>query len=187
MTTSGLSAFAALTVAIASGIPPTSCVAAEAGVVFQAAPAPKPPSYSDTAAIEEPASGQYVYSARPSPPRPQARFAIGKAARSDFIIYSAEEQEELLALRKRLSAATSAGTVQPEGAHVAAKRIRSVGRHPAARVCAPASGPNPVEAVEWPKVIRDGAKVCVPEPEFADKANWREHVLCFNKGDGSVR
>lgn len=184
MKSSGICALAVLAVSLSIGLLPAPCVAAEPGVVFQPTPSLNPSAYPDTFAVEEPASGQYVYSARPAAPRSQARFAIGKAPRSDFTVYSAEEQQELLALRNRLSTATS-----PQGdiPNATAKRTRRARRHQATRVCAPASGQSEVGPVEWPKVIRDGAKVCVPKPEFADKADWREHVWCFNKGDGSVR
>ena len=39
----------------------------------------------------------------------------------------------------------------------------------------------------WPKVVQQGDKVCVPKLDFSEQPDWRDHLWCFNKGDGSVR
>ncbi len=164
-----------------------ACWAAEQGVVFNPSPAPAP-SAAGQVLIAEPADGQFVYSGRPQPMRPRARFAIGNLQSTDATVYSAEEQVELRALEARLSAtaasAAAASAVPVRLTHA----IRSVVRHPASKVaCTPAKSDEAMSTVSWPKVVRDDRKVCVPKLEFADQGDWRDHLWCFDKGDGNVR
>lgn len=136
------------------------------------------------AAVEEPAGGQYVYSSEHPKPRPHVRFAIGSAPRSDYTVYSAEEQHALEALAERntIEQRAAAPRVSRAVHQLAAVRLA---HHPVACV-KDESAPHPA-GLSAPKVLREGNKVCVPRMEFADQADWRDHVWCFDKGDGSVR
>ena len=178
-------------VAIAAFVitPGTAC-SQEPGVRFLVAHAPTI-SASEPVVVLEPADGQYVYSDRSPEGRARARFPIGKAPRSEYELFSAEEQRGLQSLRDRLLAAQA----HPAEADELATRPPRVPRSQAparhtkhlATACAPATHSGQLEALPWPKVVQDGTCTCVPKLEYADKADWRDHVWCFDNGDGHVR
>lgn len=167
-----------------------ACVAADRDVVFHAAPAPARAS-SDVVAVLEPAEGQFLYSGEAQKVRPRARFAIGNAPRTDFVVYSAEEQVGLQALRDRLAAAAAtpaSGSASARSTETIAHLTRPAIHHATPkRVCSPAKPEVALTDLAWPKVVRDDNKVCVPKLEFAEQSDWRDHVWCFDKGDGNVR
>lgn len=152
----------------------------------------------EVATVIEPADGQYVYSSDPAVPRPRIRFAIGKAPQTDYAIFSAEEQHELDALRDRaLVAHKPDGTSEAADPAIAHARVKSHTRRPATAnltrrtartsTCEPSAKADRAAALSWPKVVQEGGKVCAPRVEFAEQPDWRDHLWCFNKGDGSVR
>lgn len=167
-----------------------SCVAADRDVAFRASPAPARAS-SDVITVLEPADGQFLYSGETQKARPRARFAIGSVPRTEFVVYSAEEQVGLQALRDRLAAsavtpASSAASATSTAA--AAHMSRPLLRHASPKaVCTPAKPDVALADIAWPKVVREDDKVCVPKLEFAEQSDWRDHVWCFDKGDGNVR
>jgi len=167
-----------------------ACVAADRDVVFRAAPAPAHAS-SDVIVVLEPADGQFLYSGEVQRGRPHARFAIGNPPRTDFVVYSAEEQVGLQALRDRLGAgaATPASGAASSTPTATMARLSRPAVHQATpkRVCSPAKPAVALTDLAWPKVVRDDNKVCVPKLEFAEQSDWRDHVWCFDKGDGNVR
>ena len=171
-------------------ITPGACFSEEPGVRFLPAHAPSIAA-SEPVVVLEPAGGQYVYSEQLAAARARARFAIGKAPRTEYALFSAEEQRELQALRDRMSAAQPHASTPDVPLAQPEKLGRSVARHPhakrVAKACAPAGSAGDLEALSWPKVVQDGTRVCVPKLEFADKADWRDHVWCFDSGDGHVR
>ena len=171
--------------------------AQDRGVVFKASPK-APDSAPEVARIAEPADGQFVYSSDRPPARPMTRFAIGQAPRTDFTIFSAEEQRELDNLRERTAAtqgvaspSTSAASTGASGRVVrpahSSPRKDSSAKTKRATACLETSKPDGQQSAIGPKVIADGDKVCVPKLDFAEQPDWRDHLWCFNKGDGSVR
>jgi hypothetical protein len=167
-----------------------ACVAADRDVVFRASPVPAQAA-SEVITVLEPADGQFLYSAEAQKARPRARFAIGSAPRTDFVVYSEEEQVGLQALRDRLAAAavTPASSASSATSTATLARLsRPVLRHAAPKAaCSPAKPNVALTDLAWPKVVRDDNKVCVPKLEFAEQSDWRDHVWCFDKGDGNVR
>ena len=181
----------ACSVAIAAlAITPQPCLSQEPGVLFLPAHAPSLAA-SEPVVVLEPAGGQYVYSDASAQPRSRARFPIGKAPRTEYTLFSAEEQHELQSLRDRLiaaqahpAAAAEFTTRPPRPSHSAARSMHA--KH-AVTACPPAAHAAKLEALPWPKVVQHGSSTCVPKLEFADKADWRDHVWCFDNGDGHVR
>ena len=171
--------FAAVALSVASG----ATRAEDRGVAVRASTPASGPT-TGVAALLEPSDGLFVYSTQPPPKRPSMRFAIGQAPRSDYTIFSAEEQHGLDELRERMAAQQVSAARVP----VRAVGKASVGRSPKrVTACAPAAQTDRLAALAWPKVVEQGEKVCVPRLEFADQADWRDHLWCFSKGDGSVR
>ena len=189
-------AIAAAILAYASA--PSLVLAAEPGVVFRTA---VPPSAAapEVASVLEPAGGQFVYSNQSAAAAPRARIAIGKAPRTEYTFFSPDEQRELKALQDRLSSERITGELLPDGHPADAQASRAVSAlvtHPIVRTahatkrahaCAPAALTDQLASLAWPKVVQSGTQVCVPKVEFADKADWRDHVWCFDQGDGRVR
>ena len=178
----GLLFAASFVVAICSA----SSYAAERGVVFRSSAA-SAPSTREAVSIAEPAGGQFTYSNDSQKVVVGPRFAIGSAPRTDYAVYSAEEQVGLEALRERLmarSAASSPEVTAPAkpAQHLAVRRVARK------TVCAATDKPDAaMTSAAWPKVVRDEHKVCVPKLEYADQSDWRDHLWCFDKGDGNVR
>ncbi len=162
----------------------SSSEGADQGIAFQASPASTSAAGGNVSIIE-PAGGQFTYSVEGQKVRIGPRFAIGGIPRTDYVIYSAEEQAGLDALREKLlaSAAASAPLVAQAKAAPRAAAPRAV--HKA--VCSPEKNDSALTSAALPKVVRDDHKVCVPKLEYADQADWRDHLWCFDKGDGNVR
>ena len=166
------------------------CVGAqEREAIFRAAPRQASPA-SAVATVVEPAGGQFVYSSELPAARPFVRFAIGKTPQTDFAIFSAEEQHELESLRSR--AVEEQKPTEPRLTHAHARaggfaRANVPRRAVRSSTCEPSSSAVQVAGLAWPKVVQEGEKVCVPRLEFAEQPDWRDHLWCFNKGDGSVR
>jgi len=174
-------------------IAPALALASEPGVAFRTA-VPPGAAASEVVSVLEPAGGQFVYSNQSAAVAPRARFAIGKAPRTEYTFFSPDEQHELKALQDRLSGEQMSGgrPADSHGSGAAAARATRSGarathatRHP--RACAPAALTEQLANVAWPKVVQSGTQVCVPKLEFADKPDWRDHVWCFDQGDGRVR
>jgi hypothetical protein len=122
------------------------------------------------------------------------RFAVGKAPRTEFVLFSPDEQQELRALQDRLTADQQAADHSQEAlTHSVAPalpghrlaRAAHASAHP--RACSPTGAASQITNLAWPKVVHNGTQVCVPKLEFADKADWRDHVWCIDQGDGHVR
>ena len=163
--------------------------AQEHEAIFRAAQRQGSPA-SAVATVVEPAGGQFVYSSERAAMRPSTRFAIGKAPQTDYAIFSAEEQHELDLLRDHAAAAQKSNESPTPHAHANAPPSgQSNATRRAVRVstCKPSSKVDHVDGLAWPKVVQEGEKVCVPKLDFAEQPDWRDHLWCFNKGDGSVR
>lgn len=168
----------------------TWCAGAqEREAIFRAASRQTSP-VSPVATVIEPSDGQFVYSNELPAARPTVRFAIGKAPQTDYAIFSAEEQHELDVLWDRAIEAQK--PVEPALAHAHANASAQANAHVTRRAahsttCEPSSKPGQVAGLAWPKVVQQGEMVCVPRLDFAEQPDWRDHLWCFNKGNGSVR
>ena len=156
------------------------------GITFHAAPNEQAAA-SEQASVSHPAGGEFVYAQASANARPRVRFAVGVAPRSDFTVFSAEEQAELENLRQRELAKQSSRIVTA----AASQRLDHPARH-APRLRAKAACETKAEtqspaSSKLPKVVHDGSRVCVPKLDFAEQPDWREHLWCFNRGDSSVR
>jgi hypothetical protein len=178
---------------IAVTVASLSCARADAadpGVVFRPA-IPAREDGSTAATVAEPADGQFVYSSELLHARPGARFAVGATPRTDFVLFSAEEQRALDVLSERQEPAVPSqeqGAVVHSAPSSVLNLVRRRARHTHRAVACPVDAKTPAgSAVSWPKVAHDGQRVCVPKLEFADQPDWRDHMWCFDKGDGSVR
>lgn len=163
-------------------------IAADRGVVFRTGPASAPTS-SEPVDVLEPAGGQFTYSADGHAVRPGPRFAIGGTPRTDFVAFSAEEQAALEELRQKLIAGAAASSPAPAQPRPSAPTPTRVATRHATRTttCASDKPDQAMTAMAWPKVVRDERKVCVPKLEYADQGDWRDHMWCFDKGEGNVR
>lgn len=170
------------------GLCAASCIAADQGVVFRAAPT-SAPMFGEPVTIREPADGQFTYSSEGHAVRHGPRFAIGVAQRTDLVVFSAEEQTSLEELRQKLIASTAASSPSQAMVRPSAHATPRAVAHHASRVtaCATDKLDPAMTAMAWPKVVRDERKVCVPKLEYADQGDWRDHMWCFDKGDGNVR
>jgi hypothetical protein len=164
----------------------TWCAGAqELEAIFRSAPRQASPA-SAVATVVEPAGGQFVYSSEMPAARPTIRFAIGKAPTTDYTFFSAEEQHELEVMRDR--AVDAQKSIEPPHARANGRAHANVTRRAVrSSTCEPSSKAGHVAGLAWPKVVQEGEKVCVPKLDFAEQPDWRDHLWCFNKGDGSVR
>ena len=174
----------------------TSCAGAqEREAIFHATPREASPA-SAVATVLEPAGGQFVYSSAPPAARPTIRFAIGKAPQIDYAIFSAEEQHELDLMRDRAGVARDSVEPSPSFGHAHAHAHAQEGGRPNSNAtrravrsstCEPSSKLGQAAGLAWPKVVQQGDEVCVPKLDFAEQPDWRDHLVCFSKGDDSVR
>ena len=113
------------------------------------------------AVIHEPFGGAYVYSqGGQSDGRMVQHLVLGRVPRTEFVLFSAEEELALWNLREK----------QRRDIERALEPVLPI--HHAPR-------PQPV-AINWPKVIVEGATTCVPETPFADQPDWASHLVCLN-------
>jgi hypothetical protein len=124
-------------------------------------------SYSGGAAAILPATGGlYVYStAGREDSRRQQRFILGKVPRQTYVFFTEQEEDALYRAR---SARQS--EIENERRKLAVKRSTSR-RSP---------------QLNWPKVLVVGDRTCVPISEYANAANWKEHLTCWNEGAARV-
>jgi hypothetical protein len=104
--------------------------------------------------------GVYVYRALvPADGRLPSRALLGERTRTEFSLFSAEEEDALWHLRDRL--------LHPAPPPAPRKHLaprRSALDDPAL----------------WPKVVVTGTKTCVPELAFSESTDWREHLVCWS-------
>ena len=116
------------------------------------------------AVIQNAFGGEYIYSLLPeaSDGRMAQRFYIGRAPRTEYTLFSAEEEAALWSLRDHERHRDD----PPARRHV----------HPLALAT---RAPAPV--IDWPKVVTAPGRVCVPAQGFGDATDWREHLVCWLK------
>ena len=113
------------------------------------------------AVIHEPFGGAYVYSqGGQSDGRMVQHLVLGRVPRTEFVLFSAEEELALWNLREK----------QRRDIERALEPVLPIRHTPR---------PQPV-AINWPKVIVEGATTCVPETPFADQPDWASHLVCLN-------
>ena len=121
------------------------------------------------AVLQTPHGGAYVYaSIEPSDGRVAQRFVIGRVARTEFVLFSADEEQALWTLRDRQ---------RFPKAYLPARPVRELPRPSAA----------PRAAIDWPKVVVADGRTCVPTGDFADAADWRSHLVCWVRATREVR
>ena len=107
------------------------------------------------AVVQNRAGGQWVYARSDfADARPQARFALGKPARTEYTLFSAEEEEALWQLRQKQLAPR-----KPRHEKQFARR----------------------EPLNWPRVVLRGTAVCVPELSFSKADDWQQHLVCWSE------
>lgn len=119
--------------------------------------------------------GAYVYGPDSKDSRPtMSAFAVGKAPRDSFEYFSAQEEEALWNLQQDFLDETE--REEAIAKHLAQRKARAAAKH---------RQPKPVAAaaLDWPRVVVNGASICVPVLSFADAADWRDHLVCWNNGE----
>lgn len=120
----------------------------------------QPFSDGGAAVVSNPFGGQYVYRAEEVPDgRRAAIFALGQQRRTEYTLFSAEEEAALWEMKPQRVQST---TTQAARA-----------RHPVRRSRSDAG------VLLWPKVVLEVARTCVPELPYADAPDWREHLVCW--------
>lgn len=123
--------------------------------------------YGAGAATLRPANGGlYVYSTNPVVDgRGNVRYMIGKPPRQNYDLFSAKEEEALYQMR-----ADQIAAIESARNRARMKRTRF----------------HAQPKLNWPKVVVVGDRTCVPQLKFADAADWKEHLVCWNAGDARV-
>lgn len=115
------------------------------------------------ATLQPPYGGEYVYSVvERLDGRIEQRFPIGKPLRTEFELFSADEEAALWQLREQL--------LHPVHLPYPSQRPRR------ARSAAVVAG-RP--SIDWPKVIVRDGRTCVPQSSFADAPDWASHLICW--------
>jgi len=102
--------------------------------------------------------GIYVYGAAPkNTSRSNKAFMIGKPFPQDVVFLTAQEQE---------------GIWRYKQAKIEALRLAAL--PPVIKISHKISYSN----LNWPHVIVEGKKVCVPTLAFSESSDWQDHLLC---------
>ncbi len=135
------------------------------------------PAYtSGWANIDSPNGGRYVYSqSQKSDGREThgSRFMLGKPQREQYDLFSSQEEETLWNYRQQKIVERDALVAKVEmelnPPHVVARRrgVKLV--------------------LDWPKVVVDGTKTCVPAIEFSNAPDWKEHLTCWSSESRNVK
>ena len=121
------------------------------------------------AVVRPPHSGEYVYAvAHVSDGRLAQRFVIGTSTRSEFDLFSADEEAALWTLRDR-------------------QRFPQAYLPPRPARDTSAQTPSPRLALDWPKVVVADGRTCVPNSDFATAADWRSHLVCWDRATREIR
>lgn len=116
------------------------------------------------AEVRNPSGGVWAYMAGDSDDgRAHSRFALGKLQRTEYTLFSAEEEAALWTLKQqRLQ--------PPPPTH----------RHARAT-------PSHHDPIAWPRVVLRGADTCVPTIASAEADDWQQHLVCWNEEVGRVQ
>jgi hypothetical protein len=118
------------------------------------------------AVVASPLGGDWLYRfPQPAPDgRPRQRFTIGKVQRTEYSLFTAQEEAALWETREKLLHPAPA----PSPKHAVRKAV----------------APSP--AIDWPKVQVMGDVTCVPAAGYGQSADWQAHKVCWNKGTRHV-
>lgn len=112
--------------------------------------------------VSPPTDGLYVHGKKKQENRPRQVFMVGKPTRQDFVFLNAQEQEGVWRYRQaQLDALRKAALSHLP--HTTDVKI---------------AHKNYLAGLSWPRVVVAGNKVCVPEMEFSDANDWRDHLIC---------
>jgi hypothetical protein len=106
---------------------------------------------------------------------------VGKPTRQDYVFLSAVEQEGIWRYRQKQQE-----ELLKEVAKEVAKEsaIKAAARNKEMRNGGVSSN------LKWPRVVveagGDGNKVCVPDLQYSEVAEWKEHLICTFVGDSNV-
>lgn len=108
--------------------------------------------------------GVYVYGANPQkyPTRPTQVFMVGKPLRQDFVYLTAQEQEGLWHFREAAREKLKIDAIPPATVKPSHKSF--------------VANLN----LNWPRVVVEGNKVCVPGLSYSEASDWKDHLLCTN-------
>lgn len=116
--------------------------------------------------MQNPMAGQYVYEVPPPLPSRGGRYSMGRPFDFDPVLFSAQEQEVLWKLRRRL--------------YEEAVELERAKQATAAAAVAPRRPLGRVEALKWPRVVVRNQSICVPALEYSEAKDWRSHLVCFD-------
>ena len=120
--------------------------------------------------IEPAGGGLYVYSNQiKHDERSTQRFMIGRPQRTDYELFSDQEQEALWNLRQ-------------EKLNQIALVEESNTRHFVRR-----SSFKSKEIYNWPRGVVNGNRTCVPHIEHSDDEDWKAHLICWDKESKDVK
>lgn len=105
---------------------------------------------------EDQSGGHFVNGSIPTDGRPHARFNVGKAPRTQFDLFSLQEEQALWELEQSEIRKRFALAHPPRYSH--------------------AKHPN----LHWPKVVVRLKSTCVPRKGFSESEDWQEHLTCWN-------
>jgi len=125
------------------------------------------------AILQSSLSGQYVYDKPPAPSASGSRYSMGRPFDFDPVLFSAQEQEVLWKLRRRLT---------DEAATAESGRLMASATAHARKYQRPRS-----DHLNWPRVVVKDHSICVPTLEFSDVKDWKSHLVCFDSETKDVR
>jgi hypothetical protein len=119
------------------------------------------------ATVSSALGGEWLYRV-PEPAadgRIRQRFTIGKPVRTEYSLFTGQEEAALWETREKL--------LRPAPPPIEHHR----GQRKTAAM--------PV-AIDWPKVQVSGDRTCVPAAGYSQAPDWLDHKICWNKGTRHV-
>lgn len=109
--------------------------------------------------INMPSDGMYVYGHDvQNRPFLQA-FLIDKPTRQHFDFFSSQEEEALWNLYEEQ-------VTDKKSTQIKTRKSLMRSKHKTIKI-------------DWPKVIVEDKKICVPKTDYADSVEWKEHLTCW--------
>lgn len=137
------------------------------GTVFEKG---TPPVVSSGVILRQPLNGQYIYKDQTHDKRiASPAIMVERPERADYVFLSAQEEQELFNYKQdKLEEEALEAQTQLAQRSLAlqsgALSQHKIDHHP---------------HVNWPRVvIQDDQSVCVPEVEFAQSKDWKQHLTC---------
>ena len=123
--------------------------------------------------LTHPTGGQYIYDADANKTiKTDKAFMVGKPLRQDFEFLTAQEQEGIWLYRN--NAQQAAINSQPQKLETRKNIARTYkSKHPH-NSC---NNTN-IQNINWPKIVVNGTKTCVPLANYSDASDWKDHLIC---------